>query len=135
LTAVYGEYEAQNIFGGGMSNKLFYGGLDLQTCQYLEKMLGVYTEQDTMSGTWGQIRGFSKPLMRNDEIRMLGDEQAILISGNKKPILFDMLPYYKSKLNKLAEKEALKLDCNLDEGKPKKLASFNVSSSRPEGGC
>jgi hypothetical protein len=35
-----------------------------------------------------------KPLLRGDEIRTLADGQAILLSGNLRPLLFAMPPYY-----------------------------------------
>jgi type IV secretory pathway TraG/TraD family ATPase VirD4 len=35
-----------------------------------------------------------KPLLRADEIRTLADGQAILLSGNLRPLLFAMPPYY-----------------------------------------
>jgi type IV secretory pathway TraG/TraD family ATPase VirD4 len=35
-------------------------------------------------------------LLNADEIRTLPDNQAILLTGNKNPILLDVLPYFKN---------------------------------------
>ena len=98
LRAVYGREEAQSIYSGGMANKLFFSGLDLETCQYLERILGSNTKYDTITATGDvklddRARTVSTPLMRSDEIRMLPRDEAILISGARKPIRFKMLPY------------------------------------------
>ena len=106
LTAVYGKDEAKALYAGGMSNKLFFSGLDLETCQYLEKMLGVYTEYDRVSGSDEYINTVSKPLMRADEIRMLPKNRAIFISGDKKPALLKMKPYFQDrKMRRWVEKK------------------------------
>lgn len=109
LNATYGRDEAQSIYSGGMANKLFFSGLDLQSCKYLEQILGSNTKYDTVTVSGDirlddQVRTVSTPLMRLDEIRMLPDDEAILISGSKKPAKFRMIPYYKdSKLLKLVD--------------------------------
>lgn len=100
LETVYGRTEAQTILTGGISNKLYFSGLDLETCEYLEKVLGASTSYDLFMSTGAindNARTVSIPLMRSHEIRMLPDDEAIFITTNKKPIKLKMLPYYKNK--------------------------------------
>jgi type IV secretory pathway TraG/TraD family ATPase VirD4 len=95
LEALYGRLDAQTIFSGGCGNKLFFPGLDQETCEYLERALGQNTVYDTyFAGISEHARVMGKPLLRADEIRMLADGQAILLSGNERPLLFAMPPYY-----------------------------------------
>jgi len=95
LETIYGKYEAQTIYAGGMQNKLFYSGHDHETCSYLESVLGTSTEYDT---TFGGIddkgRTLARPLMSADEIRMMKPSEGILISGSERPIKIEMEPYY-----------------------------------------
>jgi len=102
LNATYGKDEAQSIYSGGMAAKLFFNGLDLDTCKYLEQILGSNTKYDavTVSGdvrSDDHVRTVSTPLMRSDEIRMLPDNDAILICGAKKPAKFKMIPYFRDR--------------------------------------
>lgn len=95
LEALYGRLDAQTIFSGGCGNKLFFPGLDQETCEYLERALGQNTVYDTYyAGVSERARVMGTPLLRADEIRMLADGQAILLSGNERPVLFAMPPYY-----------------------------------------
>ncbi len=66
LEAIYGRNEARAMFSGGMGNKLFYSGLDLETCTYLEKVLGSNTEYDT---TWGGINHAYTVITQNSSLR------------------------------------------------------------------
>ena len=72
LEALYGRLDAQTIFSGGCGNKLFFPGLDQETCEYLERALGQNTVYDTYyAGVSEHARVMGKPLLRADEIRML----------------------------------------------------------------
>ena len=109
LDAVYGRDEARSIYAGGMGSKLFFAGLDYSTCQYLENMLGGETQYDVI-GADGRVRHDEKarthrvPIMRADEIRMLKKNEAILISGARKPMKINMEPYFTNRrLNRLTE--------------------------------
>ena len=100
LETIYGKTEAQTILTGGISNKLYLSGLDLETCEYLEKVLGSNTAYDLFMSTGAindNARTVEIPLMRSHEIRMLPDDEAIFISTNKKPIKLKMLPYHKNR--------------------------------------
>lgn len=106
LKAVYGYHDATTIFSGGMNSKLFFSGLDLETCLYLEQVLGKSTAYDVAYGDFSEkARTISKPLMTADEIRMLPESESILISGHNLPMKIKMLPYFRiPALNKLTLK-------------------------------
>jgi len=107
LKAVYGLHEAQSIYSGGMGNKLFLSGLDLETCAYLERVLGQNTEYDTVfGGVDDKARTVGRPLMSADEIRMMDEKEGILISGRQRPIKMKMPAYFRnSRLQAMTEKE------------------------------
>ena len=87
LEAIYGRHEARTIFSGGCANKLFYGGLDLETALYVERVLGQNTEYDTtFGGIDERARTLAVPLMTADQVRMLGLGEAILVSGRERPV-------------------------------------------------
>ena len=99
LKALYGQHDAASIFSGGMNNKLFLSGLDLDTCVYLERILGVNTVYDVVYGDFSErARTVAKPLLSADEIRMLDQRKGILISGHQRPIKIKMPPYFESPL-------------------------------------
>jgi type IV secretion system protein VirD4 len=107
LKAIYGQHDAASIFSGGMNNKLFFSGLDLETCAYLERVLGNNTAYDVVYGDFSEnARTVAKPLLSVDEIRMLPQDKAILISGHHKPIKFAMPAYFENaEFNKLSQKK------------------------------
>lgn len=104
LAAVYGKEEAKSIYSGGMGNKLFFSGLDLETCAYLERVLGKSTEFEKDED--GRLVGSS--LLTVDQIRRLPTTKGILISGRHWPIRIKMLPYFKNPhLSRLAKKKPI----------------------------
>jgi len=97
LEAVYGRNEAKTIFAGGMGQKLFFSGLDLDTCTYLERVLGKSTKQEyveRVAGQQTQMLTVGTSLLTADQIRMIDGHQAILISGKEKPIKLAIPPYF-----------------------------------------
>ncbi len=95
LRTVYGPDEARTIFSGGCANKLFFSGLDLETALYLEQALGRTTEYDTTFGGISEAsRTVGVPLLRADEIRMLPEGEAILLSGRERPVRLKMPGYF-----------------------------------------
>lgn len=101
LAAVYGREEAKSIYSGGMGNKLFFSGLDLEACTYLERVLGNSTEFEKDE----EGRLVAKPLLTKDQIRRLKSKKGILISGRYRPAKLTMQPYFKNPcLNRLAKK-------------------------------
>lgn len=98
LETVYGKTESDTILTGGVANKLYFSGLDLSTCEYLEKVLGSSTSYDLFmqSGAVNDnARSVEIPLMRSHEVRTMNDDSAIFITTNKKPIKLKMKPFYK----------------------------------------
>ncbi len=100
LTANYGPHDGRSIFSGGVANKLFFSGLDLEAATYLELVLGRSTAQEKVweegkdTGRW-LTEG--KPLMTADRIRMMNAQEAILISGSHPPALLHMPPYFQNR--------------------------------------
>lgn len=95
LEAIYGPRESQAILAGGIQNKLFMSGLDIEVCERIERILGQKTVFDSTDGTADKhARTVAKPLMSTDEIRMLDTDSAILLSGRERPIKLKMLPFY-----------------------------------------
>ncbi len=103
LTELYGRSSASAIINGGMVNKLFFGGLSIETCEMLERSLGRQTilheergysllDKDSPSRT----SEIARSLMTAEEIRTM-ENQAIFLSGPKKPVLLNMTPWYKIK--------------------------------------
>jgi len=119
LETLYGRDGAKSIFSGGMGNKLFFSGLDLDTCQYLERVLGKNTVYDTaFGGVSDKAKTVAQPLMSLDEVRMMDQKTGILISGSEKPVRLEMLPYFLDKtLAKLTEKPAVKQAFDYEEEK------------------
>ena len=119
LKALYGHNDATSIFSGGMNNKLFFSGLDLDTSTYLEKMLGTNTAYDVVYGDFSEkARTVAKPLLGANEIRMLPERKAILISGRQLPIKIKMMPYFKStKLSALTKKSPAQICADVADGK------------------
>jgi type IV secretion system protein VirD4 len=106
LEAIYGKDEARTIFSGGCGNKLYFSGLDLETTTYIERTLGKNTEYDTpFGGMDDRARTLAVPLMSADQIRMLRNDEAVLISGRERPIKLRMPPYFRNPvLRNLSEK-------------------------------
>lgn len=101
LPATYGEDNAKAIFRGGMANKLFLTGLDIEECAYIEKVLGYTTLYDTtFGGVEENARTIQKPLMSASDIRMLPKGEGIFISNSQIPIKIKIPPYFKTSLNK-----------------------------------
>lgn len=134
LAAVYGKEEAKGIFSGGMGNKLFFSGLDLETCTYLEKVLGNSTEYEKDED--GRIIG--RPLLTVDQIRRLHKKKGILISGHYRPVKIKMKPYYKnSPLLKMSNKSTVDIRKNYTNEKvefldldPRNTMTANILSIR-----
>jgi type IV secretory pathway TraG/TraD family ATPase VirD4 len=77
--------EAPAILYGALSNHLYFPGLSLSTTIQLEQMLG----QEIIHG-----RAF--PLLPRHAIRTLPKKSGIFISGNHRPVLLRMRPWYNS---------------------------------------
>lgn len=101
LSAVYGKDSAQTIAGGGCGNRLFYAGLDIDTCQRIERILGTKTTIDEETENEHKV---ASPLKRASDVRLLADNEYLLIASNKRPIKGKAQAYFKNwKLKKATE--------------------------------
>lgn len=119
LTNKYGQAAAQVMLSGGLVSKLILPGLGVETCEAVSQSLGQATVYDKNTG-----RSFSERLMFADEIRMLPQNEAILIHGNKLPIrLENVLPYsHETKLRRRSEMPPATIKVEEHEPKLLKLA-------------
>lgn len=120
LEAVYGRSEAKAIYSGGMGNRLFFGGLDVETCTYVERALGQKTEQGEIpmeEGMKSRQVTMGRPLMSADQVRMQEADSAIFISGNQRPAKLEIPPYYRDRrLARLAAKPPAPIGEAVDAG-------------------
>jgi type IV secretory pathway TraG/TraD family ATPase VirD4 len=98
LQTQYGASKANTILEGGINSKLFYSGASDKTAETIEKILGKVIHQETYHTERNEERTSRNEynLLNADEIRTLPDNQAIFLTGNKKPILLDVLPFFKN---------------------------------------
>ncbi|MCB2170966.1 MAG: type IV secretory system conjugative DNA transfer family protein [Deltaproteobacteria bacterium] len=118
LTDKYGQAAARTMLSGGLVSKLVLPGLGVETCEAVSRSLGHATVYDKKTG-----RSVSEPLMHPDEIRMLEQNQAVLIHGNKLPIrLQNVLPYFQeAKLKERSEMVPAAIEAEEHEPKLLKL--------------
>ncbi|MBK6484085.1 MAG: type IV secretory system conjugative DNA transfer family protein [Chitinophagaceae bacterium] len=99
---LYGSYEAKNISANCFA-KVYLPGQPIETCKMLESVLGQFQYYDDEEN----LR--TRHLLSADEIRIL--EKAIILLGNKPPILTKMYPFYEDrKLKRLTELPACEPD-------------------------
>lgn len=79
----YGKNAASTILEGGMAAKFFYGGLDVNTAQWAERMAG---REIVTSGSQGHRH--ERNLFNADRVRTLKNTEGLLICGNKEPVHF-----------------------------------------------
>jgi len=117
LKDIYGIYKAETILHSGISHKIYFSGIqEAETLDYVSRMLGNITVYDNF---WVELfKGFSershtvaKPLMSPDEIRIMNDEMAIIISKNRRPMYIRM-PWYSqvTDLVKFTQNKPIKVD-------------------------
>lgn len=93
VEARYGKQNANTILSN-LNTKIYFGGLDIETCKKLEETLGRQTVQYRKEKS-GMFSGFNddvihemgKPLMSASEIRMM--TKPLLLSGNLPPTILD----------------------------------------------
>lgn len=90
IVNAYGKADAEAIRANCFS-KVYFGGSSLETTRELEQILGKYDY------TNDQGKKQTRPLLTNDEIRMLKQNRALLICGAYAPILARVRPAYKSR--------------------------------------
>lgn len=131
LRATYGVDTATTILSGGAANRLFFGGVDLETAEYVEQILGETTVYETTFGGISEAaHTLEKPLLSADEVRRLGPQDAILVSGAERPAQLRMPPFFEvPALDALSKKLPVELEIGGDFSSPKFL-DFEKSQVR-----
>lgn len=108
---IYGR--ADKIILGNCKSKIFTSGLSQTDTELISKMLGTTTmkyespnaghlsREDRIKG----VREIQRPLLHPDEVRMIPENQCIMIHGSQKPMILDLEPYYENK--ELSKRSAL----------------------------
>ena len=94
LTRRYGANATATILEGGAGTKLVYGGADVVTTAWVEKMAGKmkFREYDEA----GPTRHREENLINADRIRTLADDQAVMLFANKEPMLLRTTPWFEN---------------------------------------
>ena len=104
LEGLYGKANAQTILTN-CATKIALSGLDVETAHYLSRTLGEATV-GVRRPSWSRKRfalfassvsvsdqEHARSLMTPDEIRRIGEGQALVITGNRRPLLIDKYRY------------------------------------------
>ena len=93
LSARYGREYAQSI-QGGFNSYLCYSGSDQETARFFEAVAGKVIEirKDRLEEVKEQRQEFN--LLNADQVRRIGDAQAVLVSANKNPAILETQPYF-----------------------------------------
>ena len=93
LSARYGSDYARSIQGGFMTY-LAYAGSDQDTARFFEAIAGkvVDVRRDKIEDITQQRQEYN--LLNADEVRRIGDTQAVLVSANRHPALLETTPYF-----------------------------------------
>lgn len=107
LEALYGKPNAQTILTN-CATKIALGGLDVETADYFSRTLGEGTAI-VPRRTWQKKRfalvsattsdttmEHARPLMTADEVRRIGSDKALVITGNRRPMLLERINYAKA---------------------------------------
>mgnify|MGYP000235813572 FL=1 len=93
LSSRYGADYARSIQGGFMTY-LAYAGSDQDTARFFEAIAGkvVDVRREKIENVIQQRQEYN--LLNADEVRRIGDTQAILVSANRHPALLETTPYF-----------------------------------------
>jgi type IV secretory pathway TraG/TraD family ATPase VirD4 len=100
LYTQYDKQKAETIIEGGVSSKLFYTGLNLETAKMIEHILGRVIREETYAMSKNDDTRTSRQeynLLNADEIRTLPENKAFFITGNKRPALLDVTAYFQNR--------------------------------------
>src|SRR5262249_14678956 len=100
LEARYGKANAQTILSN-CSTKIALSGLDFESADYISKSLGERTVSQPRVTRHGILRTtysrvtehHSRKLLTRAEVRRIGRHQAIVISGNRRPMMIQKIFY------------------------------------------
>lgn len=84
----YGQYDS-NAIKANCFAKMYFTGQSLESAKELEQTLGKYEYKDV-----NNVKVI-RPLMTNDEIRIMKNTHALIICGNHRPVMAKLTPYYK----------------------------------------
>ena len=105
----FGEAKASTIISNTAS-KIFFPGMDIESAQKIEKLLGDQTITDVDIRNQKKSEPYRRPLYYADEIRRLEPNTGLLFHSNDRPIQLNFSPYYKNrKFKKMAKRRPAKL--------------------------
>jgi len=95
LNARYGRDYASSI-QGGFNTYVAYSGSDPETARFFENIIGRVRERQKreITDTTDQYREYN--LMNSAEIRMMDENQALIVSSNRQAIKLKTTPYFES---------------------------------------
>jgi type IV secretory pathway TraG/TraD family ATPase VirD4 len=95
LHARFGKDTADSI-QGGFNTYLTYSGADPQTSKFFETIIGKVKERQKkdFTDTTDQYREYN--LMNSNDVRTIQDDQALIVSKNRQPILLKTTPYFQN---------------------------------------
>jgi type IV secretion system protein VirD4 len=96
VVRAFGASEAEAIRSNAFA-KLYFTNQPLTTASELEKLMGQFEYEDEKG-----IRRV-RPLMTSSEVREMSTDEALLLAGNNPVIRLHLRPYYKTRLQRLAE--------------------------------
>ena len=101
----FGEAQASTIISNTAS-KIFFPGMDIESAEKIEKLLGDQTLTDVDIRTQKTSDPYQRPLYYADEIRRLEPFTGLLFHSNERPIKLAFSPYYKNRSFKKMTKKA-----------------------------
>ncbi len=123
LHARYGKDYAESI-QGGFNTYITYAGADPQTAVFFERIVGKVRERQKrdFEDTTDQYREYN--LINASEIRMIAEDEALIVSGNKQAIMLKTTSFFEhSKWRRMAKKGA----CNIQKEDSKPLTTVELS--------
>ena len=144
LESVYGRAAAQTILTN-CSTKIALSGLDVETAEYFSRSLGQGTIARKMR-SW-QRRRFSlfastmgdalqeqgRPLLSADEVRRLPEEEMLVITGNRRPLMLKKIRYagtsFTAKARILGIPRAQSFDTDVQSGQNHTQTSCGITAS------
>ncbi len=95
LNARYGHDYAESI-QGGFNTYITYAGADPQTSSFFENIIGKVRERQRreIDATVDEYREFN--LINANEVRTIGDREALIVSGNRQPVKITATPYFEN---------------------------------------
>lgn len=93
LSARYGQDYARSI-QGGFNTYLTYSGSDPETARFFEELSGRVIQHKEARDEQDTARHHEHNLLNADSIRRIGEDEAVLISGNRHPARMRTTPYF-----------------------------------------